>query len=48
MSHFRDRAAIELIDLDAAQLETRFLGWISGPPPGRRLRSIYSSTQDAQ
>lgn len=48
MSHFRARAAIELIDLDPAQLETRFLGWISGPPPGRQLRSICSSTQDTQ
>ncbi|WP_329107247.1 hypothetical protein OG792_03465 [Micromonospora sp. NBC_01699] len=40
MMHFRDRAAPELSELDPAQLDTRFLGWISGPPPGSRLRSI--------
>ena len=40
MSHFRDRAAPELPDLDPPQLDARFLGWISGPPPGHRLRSI--------
>ncbi|MGW4467972.1 hypothetical protein [Micromonospora sp. NPDC004704] len=40
MGHFRDRAAEELRELDSTQLDVRFLGWISGPPPGRRLRAI--------
>ena len=40
MSHFRDRAIKDLTELNAAQLDARFLGWIAGPPPGRRLRSI--------
>jgi hypothetical protein len=40
MTHFRDRAATELGELDPAQLDNRFIGWIPGPPPGHRLRSI--------
>ncbi|WP_326560492.1 hypothetical protein [Micromonospora sp. NBC_01796] len=40
MRHFRERAAVDLADLPPAQIEARFLGWISDPPPRRRLRSI--------
>ncbi|RKR90660.1 hypothetical protein BDK92_5038 [Micromonospora pisi] len=40
MEHFRERAAEELTDLSPAEIEARFLGWISDPPPRRRLRSI--------
>ena len=39
MVPFRNRAAADLTDLTPAQIETRFLGWIS-EPPRRRLRSI--------
>jgi hypothetical protein len=40
MHHFRERAAADLPDLTPVQVEARFLGWISDPPPRRRLRSI--------
>lgn len=39
MSHFRNQAAAELTDVTAAQIQARFLGWISDPPH-RRLHSI--------
>ncbi|MGW4462091.1 hypothetical protein [Micromonospora sp. NPDC004704] len=40
MVHFRDRAALVLVQLTAEQVEARFVGWIDNPPVRRRLRSI--------
>ena len=36
MAHFRDKAAIDLPDLTAEQIEARFTGWIADPPVRRR------------
>lgn len=40
LRHFRDRAAADLPDLATAQLDERFLGWVSDPPLDRRLRPV--------